>query len=64
MWILKDVENQKIKCTIINYSGKIIKQESKFMKEMTLNIEDLKQGNYYLILEQNNNIISKEFIKL
>ena len=27
-------------------------------------IEDLKQGNYYLILEQNNNIISKEFIKL
>jgi hypothetical protein len=57
-------ENQKIKYTIINYSGKIIKQENKFMKEMTLNIEDLKQGNYYLILEQNNNIISKEFIKL
>ena len=61
---IKGCENQKIKYTIINYSGKIIKQENKFMKEMTLNIEDLKQGNYYLILEQNNNIISKEFIKL
>ena len=61
---VKDFENQEIKYTIINYSGKIIKQENKFMKEMTLNIEDLKQGNYYLILEQNNKIISKEFIKL
>ena len=61
---IKGCEHQKIKYTIINYSGKIIKQENKFMKEMTLNIEDLKQGNYYLILEQNNNIISKEFIKL
>ena len=61
---IKGCENQKIKYTIINYSGKIIKQENKLMKEMTLNIEDLKQGNYYLILEQNNNIISKEFIKL
>ena len=61
---IKGCENQKIKYTIINSSGKIIKQENKFMKEMTLNIEDLKQGNYYLILEQNNNIISKEFIKL
>ena len=61
---IKGCENQKIKYTIINYSGKIIKQENKLMKEMTLNIEDLKQGNYYLILEQSNNIISKEFIKL
>ena len=61
---VKGCENQKIKYTIINYSGKIIKQENKFMKEISLNIEDLKQGNYYLILEQNNNIISKEFIKL
>lgn len=61
---IKGCEHQKIKYTIINYSGKIIKQENKFMKEMTLNIEDLKQGNYYLILEQNNKIISKEFIKL
>ena len=61
---IKRCKHQKIKYTIINYSGKIIKQENKFMKEMTLNIEDLKQGNYYLILEQNNKIISKEFIKL
>ena len=61
---IKGCEHQKIKYSIINYSGKIIKQENKFMKEMTLNIEDLKQGNYYLILEQNNKIISKEFIKL
>ena len=61
---IKGCEHHKIKYTIINYSGKIIKQENKLMKEMTLNIEDLKQGNYYLILEQNNNIISKEFIKL
>ena len=61
---IKGCEHQKIKYTIINYSGKIIKQENKFMKEMTLNIEDLKQGNYYLILEQNNKISSKEFIKL
>ena len=61
---IKGCEHQKIRYTIINYSGKIIKQENKLMKEMTLNIEDLKQGNYYLILEQNKNIISKEFIKL
>ena len=61
---VKDFENQEIKYTIINSSGKIIRQENKFVKEMSLNIEDLKQGNYYLILEQKNNIISKEFIKL
>ena len=61
---IKDFENQEIKYTIINSSGKILRQENKFVKEMSLNIEDLEQGNYYLIIQQNNNIISKEFIKL
>ena len=62
--MLKILENQEIKYTIINSFGKIIRQENKFVKEMSLNIENLKQGNYYLIIEQNNKIISKEFIKL
>jgi len=57
-------ENQNIKFTIINSYGKIVEQGNKFIKDMILNIEELNQGNYYLILEQNNNIISKEFIKI
>ncbi|MDA8670391.1 alpha-amylase family glycosyl hydrolase, partial [Flavobacteriales bacterium] len=52
-----------IKYTIMNSLGKIIYQQTGTFKRHQINIENLSTGNYFLILEQDNYLTSKEFVK-
>ena len=56
-------QSKEIKYTIMNTLGKIIYQQSGTIKRHQINIEKLSNGNYFLILEQDNYLTSKEFIK-
>jgi 1,4-alpha-glucan branching enzyme len=56
-------KSKNIKYTIMNSIGKIIYQQSEKSNPHQINIENLSTGNYFLILEQDNYLTSKEFIK-
>ena len=56
-------QSKEIKYTIMNTLGKIIYQQYGTFKRHQINIENLSNGNYFLILEQDNYLTSKEFIK-
>ena len=56
-------KSKDIKYTIMNTLGKIIHQQSGTFKRHQINIENLSNGNYFLILEQDNYLTSKEFVK-
>ena len=56
-------KSKDIKYTIMNSLGKIIYQQTGTFKRHEINIENLSTGNYFLILEQDNYLTSKEFVK-
>ena len=56
-------QSKDIKYTIMNNLGKIIYQQNGTSKRHQINIENLSSGNYFLILEQDNYLTSKEFVK-
>ena len=56
--------SKDVKYTIMNTLGKIIYQENGPSNGTQINIENLSSGNYFIILEQGNYLISKEFIKI
>ena len=56
-------QSKDIKYTIMNTLGKIIYQQNGTSKRHQINIENLSSGNYFLILEQDNYLTSKEFVK-
>ena len=56
-------KSKDIKYTIVNSLGKIIYQQTGTFKRHQINIENLSTGNYFLILEQDNYLTSKEFVK-
>ena len=56
-------KSKGIKYTIMNTLGKIIYQQTGTFKRHQINIENLSTGNYFLILEQDNYLTSKEFVK-
>ncbi len=55
--------SKEIKYTIMNTLGKIIYQENGPYNSHRINIEKLSPGSYFLVLEQENYLTSKEFIK-
>ena len=56
-------KSKDIKYTIMNTLGKIIYQQTGTFKRHEINIENLSTGNYFLIVEQDNYLTSKEFVK-
>ena len=56
-------KSKDIKYTILNSLGKIIYQQTGTFKRHQINIENLSTGNYFLIVEQDNYLTSKEFVK-
>ena len=56
-------KSKGIKYTIMNSLGKIIYQQTGTFKRHQINIENLSTGNYFLIVEQDNYLTSKEFVK-
>ena len=56
--------NKPIIFTILNSEGKVILYHNEILKDNLINIEKLKRGKYFLIIRQNNQIQSKEFIKI
>ena len=56
-------KSKDVKYTIMNTLGKIIYQQTGTFKRHQINIENLSTGNYFLILEQDNYLTSKEFVK-
>ena len=56
-------KSKDIKYTIMNSLGKIIYQQTGTFKRHQINIENLSTGNYFLIVEQDNYLTSKEFVK-
>jgi len=57
--------NQPIQYTILNTNGKIVYQKKEnYSLKNEISISSLKSGIYYLVIEQNNELKSKEFIKL
>ncbi len=56
-------KSKEIKYTIMNTLGKIIYQQNGTFNRHLINIENLSTGNYFLILEQDNYLTSKEFVK-
>ena len=61
--IVNGSQPKDIKYTIMNTLGKIIYQQSGTFNRHQINIESLSNGNYFLILEQDNYLTSKEFVK-
>ena len=55
--------SKDIKYTIMNTLGKILYQQNGTFNLHQINIENLSTGNYFLILEQDNYLTSKEFVK-
>ena len=56
-------KSKDVKYTILNSLGKIIYQQTGTFKRHLINIENLSTGNYFLIVEQDNYLTSKEFVK-
>ena len=56
-------QSKDIKYTIMNTLGKIIYQQNGTSKRHQINIENFSSGNHILILEQDNYLTSKEFVK-
>ena len=56
-------KSKDVKYTILNSLGKIIYQQTGTFKRHLINIENLSSGNYFLIVEQDNYLTSKEFVK-
>ena len=56
-------QSKDIKYTIMNTLGKVIYQQTGASKRYQINIENLSSGNYFLVLEQDNYLTSKEFVK-
>tara|TARA_Y100000385_G_scaffold195674_1_gene202515 strand:- start:316 stop:1158 length:843 start_codon:yes stop_codon:yes gene_type:complete len=56
-------QSKDIKYTIMDTFGKIIYQQNGTSKRHKIKIENLSSGNYFLILEQDNYLKSKEFVK-
>ena len=56
-------KSKDVKYTIMNTLGKIIYQQTGTFKRHVINIENLSTGNYFLIVEQDNYLTSKEFVK-
>jgi len=48
---------------VINYTGKIVMKKTVNSVSFNLNISDLKQGIYFLIIETENGTVSKQIIK-
>jgi glycosidase len=56
--------NKSLSYAIVNTKGEIVLSEKPLVNENHINIENLKKGNYFLIIRQNNQIVTKEFIKI
>lgn len=56
--------NKSLSYAIVNTKGGIVLSEKPLVNENHINIENLKKGNYFLIIRQNNQIVTKEFIKI
>lgn len=56
--------NKPLSYAIVNTKGEIVLSEKLLVNENHINIENLKKGNYFLIIRQNNQIVTKEFIKI
>ena len=62
--VLTDAVRFGTKVTIVDITGKIIKQQTKTNpNNFNLNLSGLQKGIYHLILEQNHQITSKKIIK-
>jgi len=56
-------KSKDIKYTIMNTLGKIMFQETGTSKLYQIDVKNLSTGNYFLILEQDSYLTSKEFVK-
>lgn len=56
--------NKPLSYAIVNTKGEMVLSEKLLVNENHINIENLKKGNYFLIIRQNNQIVTKEFIKI
>ena len=56
--------NKPLSYAIVNSKGGIVLSEKPLVNENHINIENLKKGNYFLIIRQNNQIVTKEFMKI
>jgi glycosidase len=56
--------NKPLSYAIVNSKGGIVLSEKPLVNENHINIENLKKGNYFLMIRQNNQIVAKEFIKI
>jgi glycosidase len=56
--------NKPLSYAIVNTKGEMVLSEKLLVNENHINIENLKKGNYFLIIRQNNQIVAKEFIKI
>ena len=56
--------NKPLSYAIVNTKGEIVLSEKPLVNENHINIENLKKGNYFLIIRQNNQIVTEEFIKI
>ena len=56
--------NKPLSYAIVNSKGGIVLSEKPLVNENHINIENLKKGNYFLMIRQNNQIVTEEFIKI
>ena len=56
--------NKPLSYAIVNTKGEMVLSEKLLVNENHINIENLKKGNYFLIIRQNNQIVTEEFIKI
>ena len=56
--------NKPLSYAIVNSKGEIVLSEKLLVNENHINIENLKKGNYFLIIRQNNQIVTEEFMKI
>jgi len=56
--------NKPLSYAIVNTKGEIALSEKPLVNENHINIENLKKGNYFLIIRQNNQIVTEEFMKI
>jgi hypothetical protein len=61
---VKDCKQQAIKFSIINQQGKVMMEEIKSHSELySFDLKNLKSGNYFIIIEQENKIKLLKFLK-
>ena len=61
---VKDCKNQEIKFSIINPQGKLMMQEIKSHSELySFDLQNLKSGNYFILIEQEEKIKLLKFLK-